>query len=132
MGKSGEERERVLVVEDEPEVRQLVEAIVKEMGFEVTAVSREGEAVRQLRAERYAVVVTDLYVTRGQEGMESVGALLEAAGTTPVVVVTGWPVEEEAAKAAGVRVVVSKPFEVEEVERAVEVALASWREGAGQ
>ncbi len=130
MSKLSEPRGRVLVVEDELEVRQLVEAILKEMGLEVTAVSREGEAVRQLRAERYAVVVTDLYVTRGQEGMESVGALLAAAGTTPVVVVTGWPVEEEAARAAGVQVVVQKPFEVEEVERAVEATLASWREEA--
>jgi DNA-binding NtrC family response regulator len=125
-----EKRTRVLVVEDEPELLRLVKTILEEAGLEVTGVSREGEAIRQLRAERYAVVVTDLYVTRGQEGVESVGALLEAAGATPVVVMTGWPVEGEVAEAAGVVSVLRKPFELEEVVRAVEGALGRggvWR-----
>ncbi len=53
-----------------------------------------GEAVQRLRGERYEVVVTDLYVTRGQEGVESIGGLLREAEETPVVVLSGWPVKE--------------------------------------
>ncbi len=75
-----------------------------------------------MRTERYDVVVTDLYVTRGQEGVESIGGLLRAAGETLVVVVSAWPVEEEEARAAGIAYL-RKPFEVEELVRVVEQAL---------
>jgi DNA-binding NarL/FixJ family response regulator len=69
------------------------------------------------------VVVTDLYVTRGQEGVESIAALVREAGGTPVVVLSGWPVEEEEARAAGVRRVLRKPFGVEELVGVVEEVL---------
>ena len=117
---------RVLVVEDEPETLRLEQAILEEAGMQVTRAQQEGEAVARLREQRYEVVVTDLYVTRGQEGVESIGGLLREAGATPVVVVSAWPVDEEEARAAGVAFVVRKPFEVEELVRVVERALG-WK-----
>lgn len=124
MGEVREQSARVLVVEDEPDVLHLVQAALEEAGMQVTGASREGEALKRLREGRYGVVVTDLYVTRGQEALESIAALLREAGTTPVGVMSGWPVEEEIARAAGVTFVLRKPFELEELVRAVEEALA--------
>lgn len=115
---------RVLVVEDEPEILRLVQTALEEAGMQVTGAPREGEALKRLREGRYAVVVTDLYVTRGQEELESIAALLREAGATPVGVMSGWPVEDEVARAAGVAFVLRKPFAVEELVRAVEEALA--------
>lgn len=115
---------RVLVVEDEPEILRLVQAALEEAGMQVTGAPREGEALKRLREGRYAVVVTDLYVTRGQEELESIAALLREARATPVGVMSGWPVEDEVARAAGVAFVLRKPFAVEELVRAVEKALA--------
>lgn len=115
---------RVLVVEDEPEILRLVQTALEEAGMQVTGAPREGEALKRLREGRYAVVVTDLYVTRGQEELESIAALLREAGATPVGVMSGWPVEDEVARAAGVAFVLRKPFAMEELVRAVEEALA--------
>lgn len=115
---------RVLVVEDEPEILRLVQTALEEAGMQVTGAPREGEALKRLREGRYAVVVTDLYVTRGQEELESIAALLREAGAIPVGVMSGWPVEDEVARAAGVAFVLRKPFAVEELVRAVEEALA--------
>ena len=119
---------RVLVVEDEPETLLLEQAILEEAGMQVTRAQREGEAMERLREHQYEVVVTDLYVTRGQEGVESIGGLLREAGETPVVVVSGWPLDEEEARAAGVAGVLRKPFVVEELVQVVEQA----RRGKGQ
>jgi len=124
MGELREQAPRVLVVEDEPEMLRLVQAALEEAGMQVTGAAREGEALKRLREGRYDVVVTDLYVTRGQEELESIAALLREAGATPVGVMSGWPVEEEVARAAGVAFVLRKPFALEELVRAVEAALA--------
>ncbi len=114
---------RVLIVEDEPETLQLEQVILEEAGMQVTWVLGEGEAMERLRGERYEVVVTDLYVTRGQEGVESIGGLLREAGEVPVVVVSGWPVEEEEARAAGIASVLRKPFGLEELVQVVRQVL---------
>lgn len=119
-----EQSPRVLVVEDEPEMLRLVQAALEEVGMQVTGAPREGEALKRLREGRYALVVTDLYVIRGQEELESIAALLREAGTTPVGVMSGWPVEDEVARAAGVAFVLRKPFTLEELVRAVEAVLA--------
>ena len=124
MSELREQAPRVLVVEDEPELLRLVQATLEEAGMQVTGAAREGEALKRLREGRYGVVVTDLYVTRGQEELESIAALLREAGTTPVGVMSGWPVEEEVARAAGVAFVLRKPFALEELVRVVEEALA--------
>jgi DNA-binding NtrC family response regulator len=124
MGELREQSPRVLVVEDEPEMLRLVQAALEEAGMQVTGAPREGEALKRLREGHYGVVVTDLYVTRGQEELESIAALLREAGTTPVGVMSGWPVEEEVARAAGVAFVLRKPFALEELVRVVEEALA--------
>ena len=123
MREGSEKPVRVLVVEDEPEILRLEQAILEEAGMEVTGVWGVGEGMKRLRGERYEVVVTDLYVTRGQEGVESIAALVREAGGTPVVVLSGWPVEEEEARAAGVRRVLRKPFGVEELVGVVEEVL---------
>ena len=124
MGELREQSPRVLVVEDEPDMLRLVQAALEEAGMQVTGAPREGEALKRLREGRYEVVVTDLYVTRGQEELESIAALLREAGTTPLGVMSGWPVEEEVARAAGVAFVLRKPFALEELVRVVQQALA--------
>ncbi len=113
----------MLVVEDDPEVLSLVQTTLEAAGMQVTGAQREGEAMARLREGQYEAVVTDLYVTRGQEGLESITGLLQAARGTPVGVITGWPVEAAVAEQAGVAFVVRKPFELEEVVRAVKEAI---------
>ena len=51
---------RVLVVDDEPDIRELLELTLLKMGLGVDAVGSIAEAVERLKTERYDLCLTDM------------------------------------------------------------------------
>jgi CheY-like chemotaxis protein len=85
---------RILVIDDDPLVRQALQDALQSEGHAVT-VAEGGEAgleavrAAQARQEPFAVVMTDLGMP-GMDGREVARAVKHAAPETPVVLLTGW------------------------------------------
>jgi DNA-binding response OmpR family regulator len=103
---------RILVAEDDEDIRVLVERIFAHVGVEVTSVVDGAAALRALRAEPPDCLVVDLRMP-DVDGMDVLSELARAGSTVPVVLLTA-SVESEVeveALAAGAVAVVRKPFQ---------------------
>jgi two-component system response regulator PilR (NtrC family) len=70
----------LLIVEDEPDLRQLYELALVKIGLAVEAVGDVASARRRLAQQRYRVVVTDMWLPDAPRG-----AGRPASGTLPAV-----------------------------------------------
>lgn len=95
---------RVLLVEDNPGDARLVELLLGEAAssitFELTHVVRLEEAFERLETEEFDVVLLDLSLPDAS-GLDTVGAMQNAAPHLPVVVLSGMADEEVALRAIG-------------------------------
>jgi len=115
---------RVLVLDDEEVVRQLIAEILVRAGYVVEAVGEAAAALARLAAEQFDCVVTDL-VMPGLSGLELLRRVREHDHGLPVVVVTGQGTDENLARAVelGATAVIVKPFTHAELRAAVAAAL---------
>jgi len=113
----------VLVVEDDPAIRAVITDVLEDRGYRVIASSNGAEALQQLDFVRPNVVVLDLLmpVMHGWEFMESYFEKTDGAAI-PIVVVSVNPILPRSYDRFGVRVCVGKPFQVDDLVRAVEDA----------
>lgn len=115
---------RILVVEDEPQVRQFLEDLLVEDGFEVEAASDGRQALELFHPERFQLVLTDLKMPV-MDGWELSEHLLMRAPRLPILMLTAFgEAVEHQAQARGI-VLLHKPVATAELLRAVRNALAS-------
>ena len=128
--------EQILIVDDDPGFRALLEAILKGEGYDVSAVASVGEAIRQGAQRQFHLVVTDLKLPDG-DGLGILRRWRENGLSTPFLVITGFgtvPSAVEAMKLGAVdyigkplsspeelRVLVRKALEGRQVENEREV-----------
>ena len=102
---------KVLVVEDQKEVRELTSNFLSGLGWAVTSASSGEEALAILVSERFKAMVTDLDLGGSKSGFD---VLAEAARRNPgivCIVVSGRAdVFDEELKMAGATHVLPKPF----------------------
>jgi CheY-like chemotaxis protein len=119
---------RVLVVDDEPDAREMLVTALKRFGAQVASASSSAEAVRLLAQtppeRRPMVVVSDIGLPRedGYALIEQIRSLPpEKGGAIPAVAVTGYanPDDRERALAAGYQLHVGKPIDPHAIARAV-------------
>jgi len=81
----------VLLVEDDPGVRDATRMLLAVEGYRVTAVSSESEALRSVREEGTPdLLITDYHLADGELGTQVIAALREGSGTDlKAVLVTG-------------------------------------------
>ena len=114
-----EERKRILVVDDEVEMRDLLKDILDLAGYEIIAVSTGPEAVVQLDKKDFDLVITDLGMPL-LNGWEVARAVKLRQPNTPVIMVSGWgPEIEQQGHELGVDLVLPKPFQVDSVVESV-------------
>jgi two-component system response regulator PilR (NtrC family) len=116
---------QVLVVDDEPDIRELLELTLVKMGLGVSSVGSIAEAKEMLKTERYALCLTDMRLTDG-EGLELVRHIAALAADLPVAVITAYGSAENAVAAlkAGAFDYVSKPVGLEQLRALVKSALS--------
>jgi signal transduction histidine kinase/ActR/RegA family two-component response regulator len=115
---------RILVVDDEEHVRELLRDILETEGCEVRMAQSAREALSIFEKENFDAIFTDVGMP-GMSGWELSGAVRERHKTIPVAVVTGWggAVGSHERVAAQVDWVVAKPFDTASIlEIAREVA----------
>ena len=116
---------RVLVVDDEPHIRELLELTLAKMGLGVDAVGSIAEAKEQLKNERYELCLTDMRLADG-DGLELVRHIGTLAEEVPVAVITAYGSADNAVAAlkAGAFDYVSKPVGLEQLRALVKSALS--------
>src|SRR5690606_16774890 len=80
---------RILVVDDEADLRELLEITFIKMGLDVDSVETLGAARATLAEREYAMVLTDMRLPDGQ-GIELVREVASGARNTPIAVITAY------------------------------------------
>ena len=115
----------VLVVDDEPDIRELLELTLVKMGLDVESVGSIAEAKERLKSDRYDLCLTDMRLADG-EGLELVRHIAGLGADLPVAVITAHGSTENAVAAlkAGAFDYVSKPVGLEQLRALVKSALS--------
>ena len=115
---------RVLVIDDDPGVRDYMEALVSRQGYRVFAVADGEQALQSLDDTRPDVVTLDV-VLPGIDGLETLSRLKQRIPDVPVVMLSGHGQARTIVEAMrlGASDFLRKPFEVEELELAFQKAL---------
>jgi CheY-like chemotaxis protein len=116
----------VLVVEDEDAIREVLADVLEDRGFRVVSASNGAEALRCLDVSRPDAVVLDLLmpVMHGWAFMETYYERTGGA-SIPIVVVSVNPVLPRSFERFGVRRIIGKPFNIDELVDAVQDAVAT-------
>ena len=116
---------QVLVVDDEPDIRELLELTLVRMGLGVASVGTIAEAKECLRTGHYDLCLTDMRLADG-EGLELVRHIGGLAADLPVAVITAYGSADNAVAAlkAGAFDYVSKPVGLEQLRALVRSALS--------
>jgi two-component system response regulator AtoC len=115
---------RVLVIDDDPGVRDYMEALVSRQGYRVFAVADAEQALDGLDRTRPDIVTLDV-VLPGIDGLETLRRLKQRIPDVPVVMLSGHGQARNIVEAMrlGASDFLRKPFEVEELELAFQKAL---------
>ena len=103
---------RILIVDDDIEVRDVLEELLHVDGHKVSTAADGAEALSLFKPGRFDMVFTDLGMP-GISGWQVVEQIKRQAPQTPVVMVTGWGAQLDPARiaASGVDRVLTKPFQ---------------------
>ena len=119
---------RVLVIDDQADIRELVENILSICGVEVTAVASAQEARDLLRRARPDVVLCDIAMP-GMSGYDVARALRQepSLGTIYLIAVTGYGrvEDQQQALAAGFDLHLTKPVDIDVLRRVLESITAA-------
>ncbi len=114
---------RILVVEDDLALRELVVTVLEDEGYAVIAARVPLDAAALLEQVRFDLVITDGFSRTGSAVFTSTADVLQAAGATPVALFSAHTLELDAARAAGFRDLITKPVDLETLERQVRALL---------
>jgi len=118
---------RVLVVDDDPFMREITRIHLEGAGYEVALATSAAEGLQRARALRPSLVVMDFAMPEGT-GTEALRAIRSdnEIGHTPVLMVTAWSLEESRSGAAGLAATwLQKPVMGEQLIQSVRDNLAT-------
>ena len=115
---------QLLVVDDDPSVRDLIASLARRLGYGVDTVGSGEDALAAFQNGRPDLVTLDV-VLPGIDGVETLKALREIDATVPVVMLSGYGQTRTIVEAvrSGAADFLRKPFEPEELELALKKAL---------
>ena len=119
---------RVLVVEDDDEIRTLVLETLRESGHEVLGARDGRDGIEIADREKPDLIIVDKLMPE-MDGTEFTREYRARAGTAPIVAFCASRDAVEWATSIGAAAYVTKPFDLEELDRVVDRELA--RVGAG-
>ena len=111
---------RVLLVEDDPEVAELVEAMLRDLGHSVVRASGVDEALARLEQDGgVQLVLSDVIMPGGQSGVDLAERLSVERPGLPVVLCSGYTGGDQGRARAGAWPFLSKPFSLESLAQAL-------------
>lgn len=120
-----ESMKRILVVDDEEVVLDVLSYLLDNSGYDVTVYSHPNEAMHDMKQHRFKLLITDLVMpdVSGFELIEYASALTPDCKS---IIITGNPSVEAAnrARTLGVTDFIAKPFTSDEIVNAVQRAVS--------
>ncbi len=110
-------RSRVLVADDQPDVREALRLLLKGEGFDIDAVASPAALLTVLETREFDAVLMDLNYARdttsGQEGLDLLTEIRIRDGSVPVIVMPAWGTLNLAVEAMrrGAKDFIQKPWE---------------------
>jgi DNA-binding NtrC family response regulator len=108
---------RILLADDQADIRDALRLLLKREGYETHAVASPAEALAAIESREFDTVLMDLNYARdttsGQEGLDLLSRIQTIDSTLPMIVMTAWSSVEIAVEAMrrGARDFIPKPWE---------------------
>jgi DNA-binding NtrC family response regulator len=120
---------RILVIDDDENIRKVVEAILKDQGYEVDTAESGKDAIQKTQKNHFDLMLVDIRLP----DMEGTELLTKVRDTTPKIrkiMVTGYPTLQNAVTAVnrGADAYVMKPFDVDKLLETIKEQLAKQKE----
>lgn len=121
-------QEKILVVDDDLEMGNLLAEILQGEGFSVTATADSLDASNRLKKEEFDVLITDMQM-KGLKGLDLLEESRRRAPFTPVIIITAFGTIETAIQAMkmGAYDYITKPFQMDELTLTVKKAMENRR-----
>jgi len=118
------QQKKILVVDDEENIRQILKEYLNEFGYEVACAVNGQEALQIYKNGRFDVILSDL-VMRPMDGLELLGEIKKVDPDAIFIMITGYPSIESALEAIkkGARDYITKPFNIDEIRLKMERVL---------
>ena len=119
---------RILVAEDDEAFRLSTKLFLQRQGYECEAAPNAEVAAELLRASDFDLLISDINMP-GNVSLELVEKLPQVAAALPVILLTGYPSIQSAARSVRLRVVayLVKPCDADELLAIAESAIANYR-----
>ena len=115
-------RAKILVVDDDDDVRTVTASTVSELGYEVEAVSEAETALSKLRAGRFDLLITDVAMP-GINGVQLASQARMIDSSLPVLFSSGYADVQMFGEELSDEIVLRKPFRIAEVARRIQSVL---------
>src|SRR4030042_3337098 len=119
-----DEGSRVLLVDDEQEMCELLSDVLKGEEFSAITTHDSLEASKILKKEEFDIIITDLKM-KGMKGFDLLEETKQVSPLTPVIIITAFGTIESAIQAIkmGAYDYITKPFQMDELVLTVKKAL---------
>ena len=118
------EKMKVLVIDDKKVIGDLFDFTLGYSGHQITVVDNALDAINAIRKEEFDVAFLDI-VMPGKDGVEILQEIRSISPKLPIIMMSGYSVEDKRsqAQALGVVTCLKKPFEMEDVKKAIKSAI---------
>lgn len=118
------ETARILIIDDDENIRKVLAAILEDEGYDVELVDTARKAIEKTRRNYYNLALIDVRLP----DMEGIELLTKMTDTTPKmrkIIITGYPTLQNAVEAVnnGANAYVMKPFDMEKVLKEIQEQL---------
>lgn len=119
---------RILVADDEPNIRATISDVLRKYGAKVTMASNGSEAIALVESQEFDLVLSDIHMP-DKSGYEVFAAARKHSALMPVILMTGFGYDPNhsivRASQEGLQAVLFKPFKVEQLLGEVRKALGT-------
>ncbi len=120
--------DRLLVVDDEPSMREFLEIMLSQEGYQVSTAATGEEGFKIYRTQEFDLILTDVKMP-GMSGLDLIREIHSVDPSIPIIAVTAYASADDAIRAVreGAYDYLSKPFQVEDLRIIIRNALETRR-----
>ncbi|MBI5846368.1 MAG: sigma-54-dependent Fis family transcriptional regulator [Nitrospirae bacterium] len=111
-----ENKGRILIVEDEKSMREVLKILLEDEGYEILSASDGQDGIRRIQEDIFDIVITDIKMPKA-DGFEVLKKVKEISPTSIVIMITAFGTTESTIEAMklGAYDYIHKPFKIDEI-----------------